>query len=76
LGVTVPANSKIGMLRDNPEIRDRTLTTDTLVEAAGTGYKRFVDFREPSGRMQHGIIPGSVHIPYNPLDSYLKPGGL
>ena len=44
--------------------------------AVGIENILFVDLREDSERLQHGIISGSVHIPYNHLDSYLKPGGL
>lgn len=76
MDVAVPANLKIGLAQDDPKINDFTLTADALVQDIHTGKKLFVDLREDGERMQYGIIPRSVHIPYNHLDSYLKPGGL
>jgi len=76
MDVAVPANLKIGMAQDDPYIENCTLTADTLIGDVDTKKKLFVDLREDGERLQHGIIPGSVHIPYNHLDSYLKPGGL
>jgi sulfur dioxygenase len=76
MDVAVPANLKIGLAQDDPYLKDCTLTADTLINSVGTDEKLFVDLREDGERLQHGIIPGSVHIPYNHLESYLKPGGL
>jgi sulfur dioxygenase len=76
MDVAVPANLKIGLAQDNPEIKGCTLAADILIKAVGTGEKLFVDLREDSERAQYGVIPDSVHIPYNHLENYLKPGGL
>jgi sulfur dioxygenase len=76
MDVAVPANLKIGLAQDDPYIQNCTLAADKLVGAVGIENILFVDLREDSERLQHGIISGSVHIPYNHLDSYLKPGGL
>ncbi len=74
--VAVPANLKIGMAQDDPEIKGCTLAAGTLIKAVGTGEKLFVDLREVGERAQYGVIPNSVHIPYNQLENYLKPSGL
>ena len=76
LDVAIPANLKIGMAQDRPEIRGCTLTADTLIKIVGIVGKLFVDLREDSERSQYGVIPDSVHIPYNHLENYLKMGGL
>ena len=35
-----------------------------------------MDFREQSEREKHGIISGSVHLPYRDLQKNLRPDGL
>ena len=35
-----------------------------------------VDLRDDSERERHGIIPGSVHVPYPDLETNVKPGAL
>ena len=32
--------------------------------------------RDENERRRHGLIPGSVHAPYQILDANVKPGGL
>jgi rhodanese-related sulfurtransferase len=35
-----------------------------------------VDLREDQERRKHGVIPGSLHVPYQDLEASLKPDGL
>jgi rhodanese-related sulfurtransferase len=35
-----------------------------------------VDLRDDSERERHGVIPGSLHVPYAELDENVMPGGL
>ena len=35
-----------------------------------------IDLREPSEREKHGIIPGSLHLPYPGLQDAIGPAGM
>ena len=40
------------------------------------GQLLFIDLREESERVRDGIIPGSVHTPYQHLRQNIEPGGM
>ena len=80
MDVTVPANLAIGFsAKTTPEIKAATLATADAIDAvkqAGKEGVLLVDLREENERRRDGVIPGSVHLPYQALRDNIKPGGL
>jgi glyoxylase-like metal-dependent hydrolase (beta-lactamase superfamily II)/rhodanese-related sulfurtransferase len=76
MDVAVPANMKIGMHQDEPEIVERTLTAQEAVDKLSQSDAIFIDLREDSERAKNGLIPGSVHVPYQRLSEFSRPDGL
>ena len=78
MDVAVPANLKIGLAperRANPEscLSSRELDHELR---AGRSDLLLVDVREVQERAKHGVIPGSVHVPYVEVAESVEPGGL
>ncbi len=76
MDVAVPANLKIGLPQDEVEARGWSLSCDEALGLVGQPGLVLVDLRDRSEREQHGVIPGSVHVPYPDLEEHVKPGGL
>ncbi|MEQ9690868.1 MAG: rhodanese-like domain-containing protein, partial [Bauldia litoralis] len=76
MDVAVPANLQLGLDQDNPDRRQWTLDVEAVIRAVDTGGAVLVDLRDRSERERHGVIPGSVHVPYPALDEQIAPGGL
>lgn len=76
MDVAVPANRSIGLDDNDPVIDQATLTcADSLVKQKA-GEAVFIDLREDSERERDGIIPGSLHVPYQSIGTSAQPGGL
>jgi glyoxylase-like metal-dependent hydrolase (beta-lactamase superfamily II)/rhodanese-related sulfurtransferase len=76
MDVAVPANQKIGMSQEEPEITERTIPAFDAVARLEDKAAIFIDLREDPEREKNGVIPNSVHVPYKSLADYIKPGGL
>ncbi len=76
MDVAVPANLAIGFSADQPGIKDATLSPADAIERTGRADTLFVDLREETERQRDGVIPGSVHLPFQALRDNIKPGGL
>lgn len=76
MDVAVPANLVIGFSAEIPEIKDATLEAPEAINLIGKDGALFVDLREQNERDRDGLIPGSVHLPYQALRNNIKPGGL
>jgi glyoxylase-like metal-dependent hydrolase (beta-lactamase superfamily II)/rhodanese-related sulfurtransferase len=76
MDVAVPANLKMGLSQDEVEARGWSLTCNEALERLGRSDMVLVDLRDQSERDRHGVIPGSVHVPYPDLDGSVKPGAL
>lgn len=74
MDVAVPANLKIGLAKDDPEIARATVVPKEAakMKAAIT----FIDLREDAERRRDGMIEGSLHVPYQSLGMALAPGGV
>ena len=72
----VPANLTIGFSGDAPDIGEHTIPADQAMERIGYAETMFIDLREDSERARDGVIPGSVHMPYQSLRANIRPGGL
>ena len=76
MDVAVPANLAIGFNAESPEIRAASLGAREVMQRLGSPQTLFVDLREESERARDGVIPGSLHLPYQQLRGNIKPGGL
>jgi rhodanese-related sulfurtransferase len=76
MDVAVPANLKVGLSQDEVEARGWSLTCQQAMDKLGSADVVLVDLRDKSERDQHGVIPGSVHVPYPDLESSVRPGEL
>ena len=55
---------------------ESTPINERAIERVGNAETLFIDLREESERVRDGIIPGSVHMPYQHLRQNIEPGGL
>jgi glyoxylase-like metal-dependent hydrolase (beta-lactamase superfamily II)/rhodanese-related sulfurtransferase len=76
MDVAVPANLKVGLHQDELEERGWALSCEQMQPLLGSTDIVLVDLRDDSERKRHGVIPGSLHVPYAELDENVTPGGL
>ena len=76
MDVAVPANLKIGLSQEAIEKRGWSLTCPQALDRLGSSEIVLVDLRDQNERDRHGVIPGSVHVPYSDLEASVKPGAL
>jgi sulfur dioxygenase len=76
MDVAVPANMKVGLAQEDIAKSGWALLPDEGVSLLGQPEILFVDLREPQERERHGVIPGSLHIPYSAVRPSVEPGGI
>jgi sulfur dioxygenase len=76
MDVAVPANLKVGLKQEGPEPGGFAVACDDLGSIMRQDENVLIDLRDRSERERHGVIPGSVHVPYAKLSDQLLPGGL
>ncbi|HEY5598099.1 MAG TPA: MBL fold metallo-hydrolase [Kiloniellales bacterium] len=76
MDVAVPANLHIGMPQDEIDAHGWSISCDEANIVAGRDEIVLIDLRDRSERQRHGVIPGSVHAPYQDLAENVGPGGL
>jgi rhodanese-related sulfurtransferase len=76
MDIAVPANLRVGLKQDRPELRERSLSCDDALALLEGRNCVLIDLRDKSELARHGQIPGSVHAPYGSLSDTLAPGGL
>ena len=76
MDVAVPANLKVGLSQDAIEKRGWSLTCPQALDKLGSSEIVLVDLRDQNERDRHGVIPGSVHVPYSDLEASVTPGAL
>ncbi len=75
MDVAVPANLKVGLSQAAVAARGWALAAEAL--AAGERESlMLVDLRESDERRRHGVIPGSLHVPYDDLAENIASGGV
>jgi sulfur dioxygenase len=75
MDVAVPANMKVGLAQDEIARRGLALSAADAAALVGRPDVAFIDLREQGERAKHGVIPGSLHVPYPDLRANLVPGG-
>ncbi len=75
MDVAVPANMKVGLHQEEIARRGWALTAQQAFGIVGRPDVVLIDLRERSERERHGIIPGSLHVPYPSLQENIGGGG-
>jgi glyoxylase-like metal-dependent hydrolase (beta-lactamase superfamily II)/rhodanese-related sulfurtransferase len=76
MDVAVPANMRVGLHQEEIVRRDCAWTADEAIGRVGRPDVVLIDLRERSERERHGVIPGSLHVPYPTLQESTAPGGM
>lgn len=76
MDVAVPANMRIGLAQETVARSGWALSAAETMNVLGRPDTVLIDLREQSEREKHGVIPGSVHLPYRDLQKNLQPDGL
>jgi glyoxylase-like metal-dependent hydrolase (beta-lactamase superfamily II)/rhodanese-related sulfurtransferase len=76
MDVAVPANMRIGLAQNIVAGKGWALSAEEAKGLLGKPDVALIDLREVQERKRHGIIPGSLHVPYPDVADSLKPDGL
>jgi glyoxylase-like metal-dependent hydrolase (beta-lactamase superfamily II) len=76
MDVAVPTNMRIGLAQDVVAGRGWAITAEQAKDLLGQTGVALIDLREDQERQKHGIIPGSLHVPYPDVEASLKADGL
>jgi rhodanese-related sulfurtransferase len=76
MDVAIPANMKVGYLQEEIANRGWALSADKALAVIGQADVALVDLRERAERERHGVIPGSLHVPYPTLQESIGAGGM
>jgi sulfur dioxygenase len=76
MDVAVPANMHVGLHQDEVARKGWAVSPTAARTLQGRPDVAIVDLRERSERERHGIIPGSLHVPYTDLVESLGAGGI
>ena len=76
MDVAVPANMRVGLHQEEVARKGWALSVVEAIALAGQSDIALVDLREKSEREKHGVIPGSLHMPYPSLLEEIGAGGV
>jgi sulfur dioxygenase len=76
MDVAIPANMKVGFHQGEIARRGWAMTAEQALAALGRPEMAMIDLRERSERERHGVIPGSLHVPYPTLQENISAGGM
>jgi sulfur dioxygenase len=76
MDVAVPANMKVGLAQEEIAKRGWAFTAEQALGIVGRPDVALIDLRERSEREKHGVIPGSLHVPYPSLQENISAGGM
>ncbi len=76
MDVAVPANMKVGLHQEEVARRGWALTAEQSLGLVGKRDVALIDLREKNERERHGVIPGSLHVPYPSLQENISAGGM
>jgi glyoxylase-like metal-dependent hydrolase (beta-lactamase superfamily II)/rhodanese-related sulfurtransferase len=75
MDVAVPANMSIGLAQEEIARRGWAVTAPQALALVGRPDVALIDLREHTERERHGLIPGSLHVPYPTLQENIRSGG-
>jgi rhodanese-related sulfurtransferase len=76
MDVAVPANLHVGLHQDEIAKRGWATTAAQAIKLMDRPEVTLIDLRERSERERHGIIPGSLHVPYASLQENIAGGSM
>jgi sulfur dioxygenase len=76
MDVAVPANMKVGLHQEEVARRGWAVTVEQGLGLVGKADVALIDLREKNERERHGVIPGSLHVPYPSLQENISAGGM
>ncbi len=76
MDVAVPANMRIGLAQQIVAGKGWAISADEAKNLLSQPDVALVDLREDQERRKHGVIPGSLHVPYQDVEGSLKADGL
>jgi len=76
MDVVLPANLRVGLHQEEVARRGWALSAAQAQGLVGRPDAALIDLRERSEREKHGIIPGSLHVPYPELQENIGTGGI
>jgi len=76
MDVAVPANMRIGLAQQIVAGKGWAIGADEAKRLATQPDVALVDLRETQERRKHGVIPGSLHVPYHDVAGRLESDGL
>ena len=76
MDVAVPANMKVGLHQDELARKRLAVSAHDALSLVGKSDVVLIDLREINERDRHGIIPGSLHVPYPGLHESISSGGV
>ncbi len=77
MDIAVPANMRVGLAQEAVAARGWSVSAAEAIAMRGRPDVALIDLRERGERERHGVIPGSVHAPYqNLLEAIGKSGVL
>ena len=76
MDVAIPANMKVGYLQEEIASRGWAFSAERAMALVGKPDVALIDLRERSERERHGVIPGSLHVPYPTLQENISAGGM
>jgi sulfur dioxygenase len=76
MDVAIPANMKVGLHQEEVARRGWAITAEQGLGLVGKPDIALIDLREKSERERHGLIPGSLHVPYPALQENINAGGM
>jgi sulfur dioxygenase len=76
MDVAVPANMRVGLQQDELAQRGWATTPEQALSMIGQPQLVLIDLRERAECERHGVIPGSLHLPYPGLTESTRPGGM
>jgi len=76
MDVAVPANMRIGLAQQIVAGKGWAISADEAKNLLSLSEVALIDLREDQERRKHGIIPGSLHVPYPDVEGSLKADGL
>jgi sulfur dioxygenase len=76
MDVAVPANMKVGLAQQDIARRGWAVSAADALRLIGRPDVALIDLRERTEREKHGVIPGSLHVPYPALQENICAGGM
>ncbi len=76
MDVAIPANMKVGLHQEEVARRGWAISAEQGLGLVGKPDIALIDLREKSERERHGLIPGSLHVPYPALLENISVGGM